>query len=465
MLDNIDIFSCLNCIPHAIVLLDQQLKVNFMNSYLEILSGYDTPEAKGVAVDHIIRASIGTGDFQAAVKSREPLSREGNIINADRKKIPVRITASPLNDDKDQFTGMLVVLEDISLLSELDKTKYHYDLREGIIGHSPGMQEVFELLPVLAATDATVLITGETGTGKDVLAESIHRSSKRAQHPFIKVNCGAIPTHLLESELFGHKRGAFTGAHSDKPGMFQLARRGTIFLTEIGDLPLQLQVKLLTVLDDKEFFPLGSSRKTDVNVRIITATNRNLQELVDEGKFREDFFFRLNVLRAHLPPLRERDGDIRLLLDYFLRKIRGSDKKYIKGFTKSAYSRLESYKYPGNVRELRNIVEYAVSLCQKNLIDLNYLPVNILASSTRGTPAKSVPAGKHENSGKEIPGDSGSSPPVSDVYGSETSWTEIERKKIIDALLETNGNRTKTAELLGWGRSTLWRKIKRYGIE
>ena len=226
------------------------------------------------------------------------------------------------------------------------------------------MQEMFELLPLLARTDASILITGETGTGKDMIAEAIHKTSKRSRHPFIKVNCGALPEALLESELFGHVRGAFTGAIKDKTGLFRLAQNGTIFLTEIGDLPLALQVKLLSFLDDKEFFPVGGVKKVQVNVRIIAATHRPLRDLVNRGEFREDLFYHLNVLRLHLPPLRERDGDIRLLLDHFLRKFNGGLNKNIQSFNSRSIDILTSYAYPGNVRELRNIVEYAVNICQ-----------------------------------------------------------------------------------------------------
>jgi len=429
-----------------------------MNRHLEVLTGYGANAAKGIVIDHLIRADVGAKDLQAVLEDDRPFSREGNIISAGRRKIPVRISASALKNERAEVVGMLVFLEDITLLRELDEKRCNPVTAGTIIGHSPGMLEVFELLPVLAATDATVLITGETGTGKDLLAETIHRASKRAQHPFIKVNCGAIPENLLESELFGHKRGAFTGAHSDKPGMFRLAHGGTIFLTEIGDLPLQLQVKLLTVLDDREFFPLGSSQKTNVDVRIIAGTHRDLKQLVQENRFREDLFYRLNVLRAHLPPLRERAADIRLLLDHFLNKISANAGKGIKGFTRNACDRLERYDYPGNVRELRNIVEYAVSLCQGDRIDINQLPLHLFTPTHVRTPVQAPTAGRNSNDGAD------NAVSATEIPAPRTSWTDIEKEKIIAALLKTNGNRTRAAGVLGWGRSTLWRKIKQYGI-
>lgn len=439
----------INGVPHAVAILDTQLCIQAMNSAMEKLSGYDNSEAQGLIIDYVLRADIGVKELSAAFRDEKLFSHEGNIISADRRKIAVRICASPLKGKGGQILGLLVFVEDITFLRELDKKAHNRVTSEGIIGHSPGMQEIFELLPLLAATDATVLITGETGTGKDLLAETIHRASKRAQYPFIKVNCGAIPESLLESELFGHKRGAFTGAHSDKPGMFRLAQGGTIFLTEIGDLPLPLQVKLLTVLDDREFFPLGSTSKINIDVRIITGTHRDLKQLVQDGDFREDLFYRLNVLRAHLPPLRERDDDIRLLLDHFLGEICASaKKKNIKGFTKKAYDILGTYEFRGNIRELRNIVEFAVSMCREGSIDTNHLPTNIFLPKTI---KKKHQAGNGVVSSNSIP-----------TPGA--SWTEIEKQKILNTLSKTNGNRSEASKLLGWGRSKLWRKIKQYGI-
>ncbi|MDT8335467.1 MAG: sigma 54-interacting transcriptional regulator [Desulfurivibrionaceae bacterium] len=450
--------NIINGIPHAVAILDEQLRIQAMNSALENLSGYSASEAQGILIDYILRADVGAKELGAAFEDEKFFSHEGNTISAARKKVAVRISASPLKDRKEQIAGLLVFVEDITFLRELDEKVHHRSTPGGIVGHSRGMQEIFELLPVLAATDATVLITGETGTGKDLLAETIHRVSKRAQYPFIKVNCGAIPESLLESELFGHKRGAFTGAHNDKPGMFRLAQGGTIFLTEIGDLPLLLQVKLLTVLDDREFFPLGSTSKTNVDVRIITGTHRDLKQLVQDGGFREDLFYRLNVLRAHLPPLRERGDDIRLLLDHFLGEISAGAKKNIKGFTRKAYDILESYDFPGNIRELRNIVEFAVSMCREGWIDINHLPTNILLPKPPALTRQPDEMGKNRREA------SAGTPVSNDIPITGASWPEIEKQKILTALSKTNGNRTEAAKLLGCGRSTLWRKIKQHKI-
>jgi PAS domain S-box-containing protein len=442
----------LNGIPHPVALLDPQLRVVDMNCALEVLTGYATPEVIGVPVEYVVRSSFASEVFRTARNASGPVSQEGDIIDSVRKKNPVRMTLSPLRDEQEHLGNVLAFFEDISFLRSSEKKGGGgSEPMTGIIGHSPGMQDIMELLPVLAHTDATVLITGETGTGKDLLAETIHQTSKRAAHPFIKVNSGAIPESLLESELFGHVRGAFTGAHGDKPGMFRLAHGGTIYLTEIGDLPLQLQVKLLTVLDDREFYPLGSSRKVSVDVRIITGTHRNLKQLVRDGQFREDLFFRLNVLRAHLPPVRERGGDIRLLLDWFMQKIGAHAGKNGMSISRAAGRLLESYDYPGNVRELRNIVEFAVNMCGGNRIESKHLPPYIVTTEQEDDTVLD------ETSAEETV----ERQPSTAMAG---SWTEIEKKRILDAMVRNNGNRTKAARELGLGRSTLWRKINNYGI-
>jgi PAS domain S-box-containing protein len=370
-----DLIDILNGVPHGIALLDQDLRIITMNRFLEALTGYSGEEARGIYCDHVLRSSFGRNGqvFLQAAETGVSCSAEGDILGLNRKKIPMRFTATPVVEPKGGRQALVLVLEDITAFQEIDRKK-EMGQAKGLLGHSPKMQEIFELLPVLAHTDSSVLITGETGTGKDILAEAVHHASKRGKYPFIKVNCGALPESLLESELFGHTRGAFTGAHADKHGMFQLAQGGTIFLTEIGDLPLPLQVKLLTVLDDREFFPLGSQKKVRVDVRLITGTHRDLKQLVQEGKFREDLYFRLNVLRVHLPPLRERNGDVRLLIDHFLQMFAVSFGKNVKRLSAQALRLLGSYHYPGNVRELRNIIEYGVNICRGEVIEVEHLP-------------------------------------------------------------------------------------------
>ena len=338
---------------------------------------------------------------------------------------------------------------------------HHEDsIRTEIIGHSSQMEKVFEMMAVLARTDASVLITGETGTGKDMIAEALHKSSQRARQPFIKVNCGALPEALLESELFGHVKGAFTGAVTETVGMFRLAHQGTIFLTEIGDLSLPLQVKLLSVLDDQEFFPVGGSKKVKVDVRIIAATHRSLREEVRQGRFREDLFYRLNVLHLHAPPLRERDGDIRLLLDHFLRQFCAKLGREVTGFTSKAIDVLIQYPYPGNVRELRNIAEYSSNICQGTAVEIKDLPLYLFRSvdsSSTSLTAISPSAAEEEGKVSSLV----SALQVDPMAG---GWKEIEKEMILDALRESGGNRSRAAEILGWGRTTLWRKLKKYKI-
>ncbi len=461
--DNIPVTEILNGVPHGVAILDRDLCIMEMNRFLEVLTGFANVDARGVHADFILRSNIGNNGklFRNVIETEEYLSISGDIISRHHKKIPVHFTVSSLKNESGDSTGLLVFLEDISSLQSFDKKRHTMSGVEEILGHSPKMQEMFELLPVLAHTDASVLITGETGTGKDLIAESIHKSSKRSRYPFIKVNCGALPESLLESELFGHVRGAFTGAVKDRPGLFRLAQDGTIFLTEIGDLPLTLQVKLLSVLDDMEFFPVGGVKKVHVNVRIIAATHRPLRELVKKGEFREDLFYRLNVLRLHVPALREREGDIRLLLDFFVREFSAGLHKSIKGYTPKALNILTVYAYPGNVRELRNIVEYAVNICQGEKIQKEGLP-RYLFIPVEGKPHISAYERRDEHSEKAMP-----ALELLAKTGEKTvsgSWQEIEKEMIVEALKQTGGNRSRAAKILGWGRTTLWRKLNRHGL-
>ena len=313
-LDTVDadlptVVDLINGMPHGIAIMDTKLCLLAMNQRLECMTGLRFDEVKGIYGDFILRTSLGNYDqvSKAVLENGQQVAKDGNIISKGRKKIPIHFSFSRLHNRKNIPIGILVHLEDVSVLKV--KNSQFQDQAEclDILGHSRQMVEVFELMSVLARTDASVLITGETGTGKDKIAEQIHKSSQRGRQPFIKINCGALPEALLESELFGHVKGAFTGAVNDNAGMFRLADKGTIFLTEIGDLPLQLQVKLLSVLDDRAFYPVGGSKKVEVDVRVIAATHRSLRQEVERGNFREDLFYRLNVLHLHIPPLRDRE--------------------------------------------------------------------------------------------------------------------------------------------------------------
>jgi two-component system response regulator AtoC len=429
----------LNGIPQAAALLGPDGRVLAMNAHLETLTGHRSEDVQGIP----------------AVRGGAPASLESDVLGADRRRVPVRITVSPLRHDDASPSAVLVFIEDISVVRKLDALGLAAAPVQGIVSKSPSMQQVLELLPVMARTDATLLVTGETGTGKDLLAEAVHAASRRAKFPFVKVNCGALPESLLESELFGHARGAFTGAHADKPGMFRLAQGGTIFLTEIGDLPLQLQVKLLTALDDRAFYPLGSSKRVEVDVRVVAGTHRDLAALVAEGRFRQDLFFRLNVLNVRLPPLREREGDVRLLADHFLAQLSKRLGKSIEGFSPQAQVVIDRYAYPGNVRELRNIVEYAASVCRDGRIRPEHLPDYLVKGTAPRAPEGAREArGRGDGAGVRLDG-----------LSPKTTWKDVERRLIMEALVECGGSRAGAATKLGWGRSTLWRKMKRHRIE
>jgi PAS domain S-box-containing protein len=447
--------SFLDEIPLGLAVLNTNRQIVLFNRTLEGLTGYARQEIKGIPCAYILRSNICLENCPALSiqDSADAVCMEANIINRDRQKIPVRITTSVIRDIHGRIMGYLEAVEDIRLLKSLNgKTEQAYAFGQ-VIGRSPQMERIFRVLPVIAQSDSSVLITGETGTGKDFVAEAIHHGSQRGKNPFIKVNCGALPETLLESELFGHQKGAFTGAVENKPGRFRLAHNGTLYLTEIGDLPLSLQVKLLTFLDDMVVFPLGGTKGFQVNVRVIAATHRNLGLMVREGRFREDLLFRLNVVRLHLPPVRERGDDIRLLLDHFMRSYLTRLKKHIKGFSSKALRLLLDFTYPGNVRELRNIVEYAVNICEEDLIMLKHLPAYLTDPNDRDWDRV------EEKKESRILSASALQPKEP-----EKDWASAEKTMIMDALLKFRGSRSRAAESLGWGRSTLWRKMKCYGL-
>ena len=438
----------LDAIPHPVVVIDRELRVVAVNSRLEALTGLGQDEASGLYVEFVLRSSIGGRGriFREVLASGQPRVIEGDILGRDRRRLAMQFTLAPLHGRGDEVAGLVITLDDLSTLAAgADQESGGAD---AIIGQSPKMQEVFDLIPLMARTEASVLITGETGTGKDKIAEAIHQRSSRATKPFIKINCGALPEPLLESELFGYVKGAFTGAVKDKPGMFRLAQGGTLFLTEIGDMPLPLQVKLLSVLDDQEFFPLGGEKKVQVDVRIIAATHRPLKERVAAGLFREDLFYRLNVLHLHLPPLRERESDTRFLVNHFLRTFAGRTGTEARTFTPAALERLMAYPFPGNIRELRNVVEYCVNICPAGEIGVEHLPPPLLARPVEPATEAMTAAG--------------TAPVPAPVAGGD--WLAIERQLIVDTLTRTRGNRSRAAGILGWGRTTLWRKLKQHGL-
>jgi transcriptional regulator with PAS, ATPase and Fis domain len=454
----IDFSELLDEIAIGVVVLSLERKIVVMNQTLKALTGFSQKEFCGFDCAHILRSNICLHDCPVLRIDEKSGSRciEGNLINRERQLIPIRITSAPLKNMNGKIIGFLETVEDIRLLRKLDETSSHAYNFNNIVGRSPQMQKIFQILPSLAQSDSSVLITGETGTGKDMVAETIHHASNRAKGPFAKINCGALPDTLLESELFGHHKGAFTGAVENKPGRIQLANNGTLYLTEIGDLPLALQVKLLTFLDDKEVFPLGSIKGFTADVRIIAATHRNLEQMVSGGRFRKDLLFRLNVIRLHLPPLRDRHGDIQLLLDHFLNTLSTQLGKKTHVLSRKALKILLTYHYPGNVRELKNIIEYAINICGDRQIKTKHLPSYLMEPDPFDVPDAEQPPVSPLASNTDA---------ISFIRSeSDRNWPDIEKRMIMEALIQAGGRKNKAAASLGWARSTLWRKMSQYGI-
>jgi len=325
-------------------------------------------------------------------------------------------------------------VENVSLRKQLD-AKFGL---ENIVGESPAMNEIFEVVRQVAPTRATVLVLGESGTGKELIAKALHQLSPRAKQPFVTVHCAALAPTLLESELFGHERGAFTGAHERRIGRFEQAQGGTLFLDEIGEIDATIQVKLLRFLGERTFERVGSNKTLSADVRLVAATNRNLEELVKAGKFREDLFFRLRVVEIELPPLRERPGDIPLLAQNFLREFAKENQKPVNDFTADVLEALMNFSWPGNVRELRTAIEHAVVLCRGERIALRDLPPSVRGGGARGTQL---------------------------LQGKDLTVKDAEKQLIIRALKETDGNRTRAAQKIGMSRRTFHRKLHEYHLE
>lgn len=320
---------------------------------------------------------------------------------------------------------------------ELEKEIADRKSFEHIIGKSPAIMKVFDVVKRVAPTKASVLITGESGVGKELIANALHNLSPRKEHPFVKVHCAALAETLLESELFGHEKGSFTGAIARKRGRFELAHSGTIFLDEIGEIDQSVQIKILRVLQEKKFERVGGEETLEVDVRVITATNRDLEKEIIDGKFREDLFYRLNVVRIHVPSLRERKDDLPLMISAFMHEFSEENGKKIEGIDPKALSVLYGYEWPGNVRQLRNCIESAVVMSSGSIITLDDLPPSIRPLDV--APSLFIPVG--------------------------VTIAEAEKQVIIQTLSAQNGNKTKTAEILGIGRKTLHRKLGEYGID
>jgi PAS domain S-box-containing protein len=434
----------LDSIADGVFTVDQQGLITSFNKAAERITGFSRENAIGQYCHEIFRANTC---FEAcplkhtAETAENIVNLEVNILNRENKEVPISISTAVVRDNQGKVVGAVETFRDLSLIKELHKEIHRQYSFQDILGRSKPMLKLFRILPDIAQSDATVLLEGESGTGKELFATALHNLSTRKNKPFIKVNCAALPETLLESELFGYKKGAFTDAKTDKPGRFRQAHGGTIFLDEIGDMSKGTQVKLLRVLEQKEYEPLGSNKTERVDVRIIAATNRDLMEMMHRREFREDLFFRINVIRLIIPPLRQRREDIPLLLDHFLERANLKQSKQIKKVSSSALKTLFDYDFPGNVRELENIIEHATILTKGIEIQSRHLP--------------SYLKHKHEPSPA----------PTSLTEGEDMSVLDnVERDLIVRALERHRGRTAAAAKELGVHRSTLWRKLKRYGI-
>ena len=431
----------LNSIADGVFTTDNEGKITFMNKAAEGITGFSSKEALGHYCFDIFRADI----CQSRCALKETLKTRKEIINLPAtilkkvgQKVPISISTAVLKNERGQIIGGVETFRDLSAIEELKKELSQKYTLGDIISKNHLIQDIFNILPNIAESDSTVLIQGASGTGKELLAKAIHNLSRRKTKSFIKVNCGALPDTLLESELFGYVKGAFTDAKKDKPGRFALAHEGTIFLDEVGDMSPALQVKLLRVLQEKEFEPLGATSPRKTDVRVIAATNQDLSKLISEGKFRDDLFYRLNVVKIDLPPLPQRREDIPLLIDAFIQKFNAKMGKQITGMSDEALRLLLKHDYPGNVRELENIIEHAFVLSGGNRIDVESLPKELTM--------------RQEETDSFMP------------LKEEHSFAKAEAEVVKRTLEKNRGNRVKAARELGISRATLWRKIKRYGL-
>jgi len=432
--------AILESISDGVFTVDGEWRITSFNRAAEEITGIPRREAIGRRCSEVFRSSMCEADcaLRATLSSGKPIiNKPCFIINAEGQRIPISVSTAVLRDEHGTVVGGAETFRDLSEVEELRKELAGRFQIGDLVSRSPSMRRIFEVLPAVAASVSNVLILGETGTGKELLARAIHNESLRREGPFIAVNCGALPDTLLESELFGYKPGAFTGAERDKPGRFALARGGTLFLDEIGEISPALQVRLLRVLQDKVFEPLGATRSESTDARIITATNQDLSELVKKGSFREDLFYRIHVVSLELPPLRRRKEDIPLLVEHFIARFNRLQHKTVTGITSEVMSLLMAHDWPGNIRELENLVERAFVLCHEGVIRSGHLPEHF-------SPRLSA----RESRGK--------------MYSVKRT---LEAQVIRDALKRHQYNRAAAARDLGIHKSTLFRKIKALGIE
>ncbi len=432
--------AILESISDGVFTVDADWRVTSFNRAAEQITGIPRHEALGLPCSDVFRSSLceGACALRHTLETNEALINQVcYIVNAEGRRIPISVSTAVLRDARGRVIGGAETFRDLSEIEALRRELKDQVRLGDLVSHSPAMRPVFDLVSSLADSESTVLIQGQTGTGKEIVARAIHGTGKRAQRPFIAVNCAALPDTLLESELFGYQKGAFTGAEQNKPGRFVLARDGTLFLDEIGEISPALQVRLLRVLQERVVEPLGGTRSVPVKARVIAATNRDLASLVQDGRFREDLFYRINVIRVDLPPLRERLEDLPLLIDHFLHRFNHLQQRDIMGVSPEALSALMAHSWPGNVRELENIIERAYVLCRGQQIRLDHLPAELKGAIADHTTRRGIKGIQYAT----------------------------EKQTILAALKRHHNNRQATARELGIHKTTLYRKMKALGIE
>jgi len=432
--ENID--ALLDSVADGLFTVDRDLRLTSLNRAAEKLVGINRETALGRPCREIFHSHACECDcpVRQTLRTGDPVTnRELDLTTSDGRSFSVSVSASPLRNERGEVIGAIETIRDLSNLDALHKDVERKFTFQKLVSRNKAMHRLFAILPDVAASEATVLLNGESGTGKELFAEAVHQLSSRRDGPLVVVNCGALPEPLLEAEIFGSKRGAYTGSVEDRPGRLETAQGGTLFLDEIGDLPLPLQVKLLRVLENHEYQPLGARAPLKADVRFVTATHRNLEQMVEEGSFRRDLYFRINVVSLTIPPLRERKEDIPLLVDMALTRFNESYHKHIRGISPEVMQLLLTHDFPGNVRELLNLIEQTVILCRSGEIGLEHLPAGFLKAPT-DAPIKSFGRGKPD------------------------------RKQLTELLDKHRGNRNRVAEVLGIDRTTLWRWMKRAGL-
>ena len=439
----------LESISDGVFTVDHNWRIMTFNRAAEEITGIPREEATGRYCWEVFRSNMCEANCALRRTMKEGksfVSSSTYIINGRLERIPIAVSTAPLRDGTGEILGGVETFRDHRLVEELRRELAGQYKVGDIVSRSRSMQKILRILPQVAESDSTVMIHGETGTGKELLARAIHSLSGRGDKPFTAINCGALPDNLLESELFGYAAGAFTGADKDKPGLFAVASGGTILLDEIGDTSPAFQVRLLRVLEEREYQPLGSVKKLKTDVRIIAATHRNLEEMVDSGDFRQDLFYRINIVRLDLPPLRERMEDVPLLVDSFVDRMNRNKGRLVEGVDSQAMSILLAHDFPGNVRELENIVEHAFVLCREGLISADHLPLYLSDTGAAKKTAAALSAG----------GKTGGA--------LDRAVQSTEEAAMLDALQRHGFNRQAAAAELGMHKSTFYRKLKKLNI-